>query len=231
MKKEFLTIPFEVKEVKEIEVEGQRYGIIKGYGATFGNIDRGDDRIIKGAFKKTLKDHKSRGRQIRMQYQHNRMELIGGWEKFKEDDNGLLLEGKINLQVQRGMEAYSLAKQGVLTDLSIGYWAKGYEWVKEDNNSIRNLTELELFEVSPVGEPMNIMAQITDVKTMTDVSDLLKSIGLSNKEATNLIHDIKKFSRKDESEDEDDDARNDALSKLDEIIVGQKLDEIINNLK
>lgn len=231
MNKEFLTIPFDVKEVKEVEIDGQRYGILKGYGATFGNIDRGQDRVIKGAFKKTLKDHKSRGRQIRMQSQHSRMDLIGGWEVFKEDDNGLYLEGKLNLQVQKGAEAYALAKQGVLTDLSIGYWATETEWVKEKGKSVRNLKEIELFEVSPVSEPMNIMAQITSVKTITDISDILKSIGLSNKEATNLIHDIKRLSRKDDKPDDiNDDTRNDVLKKLDELIVEQKLEEIINNL-
>ena len=125
---------------------------------------------------------------------------------------------------------HSLAKQGVLEDLSIGYWASETEWVKEDGKDIRNLKEIELFEVSIVDEPMNIMAQITDVKTMTDVSDFLKSIGLSNKEATNLIHDIKKLSRKDDKDDIDDDTRNDVLKELDQIIIKQRLEEVINTL-
>ena len=228
MKKEFKRIPFHVTETKEIEEDGQRFGIIKGYGSTFGNVDRGGDRVIKGAFKKTLASHRKRNRQIRMFSQHR--SLIGGWTKFKEDDNGLLLEGRVNLQVQKGDEAYSLAKQGVLEDLSIGYWASETEWVKEDGKDIRNLKEIELFEVSIVDEPMNIMAQITDVKTMTDVSDFLKSIGLSNKEATNLIHDIKKLSRKDDKDDIDDDTRNDVLKELDKIIIKQRLEEVINTL-
>ncbi len=228
MDKQFLTVPFKVSDTKEIEIDGQRYGIIKGYGSTFGNVDRGSDRVIKGAFKKTLKEHKAKGRQIRMKFQHG--SLIGGWEKFKEDDNGLFLEGKINLQVQEGQEAYSLAKQGVLTDLSIGYWASDTEFVTENGQDIRNLKEVELFEVSPVGEPMNVMAQITDVKSITDISNILKSKGLSNKETTNLIHEIKKLSRKDDDDNDiDNDARNDVLAELDEIILKQKLEEIINN--
>ena len=66
MKKEFKRIPFHVTETKEIEEDGQRFGIIKGYGSTFGNVDRGGDRVIKGAFKKTLASHRQRNRQIRM---------------------------------------------------------------------------------------------------------------------------------------------------------------------
>lgn len=231
MKKEFLTIPFEVKEVKEVEIDGQRFGIIKGYGSTFGNVDRGDDRVLKGAFKKSLKEHKAKKRQVRMLYQHSRHDLVGGWDVFKEDDVGLYLEGKINLQVQRGVESYALAKQGVLVDLSIGFQTIESEWVKEGNVDIRNLKELQLFEVSLVGEPMNVMAQITDVKTMTDVSDILKSVGLSNSEATKLIHDIKKLSRNDDNNDKDNNARNDVLAKVDQIIINQKISEIINNVK
>jgi len=230
MKKEYLRIPFQVKETKEVtDDDGQRFGIIKGYGSTFGNIDRGGDRVLKGAFKKTLADHRRRDRQIRMLSQHG--SLIGGWQKFKEDDNGLLLEGRVNLQVQKGQEAYSLAKQGVLEDLSIGYWASETEWVKEDGKDVRNLKEINLFEVSIVDEPMNVMAQITDVKKITDVSDILKGAGFSNTEATKLIHDIKKLSRNDDNDQDIDDTRNDVLGKADEIIINQRISQIIDSSK
>jgi HK97 family phage prohead protease len=172
MSLEFMTVPFEVKELKEVTDNDIKYGLIKGYGSTFGNIDETDDIIEKGAFKKTLKDHKKRNRQIRMMWQHDRLELIGGWDKYKEDDRGLLVEGKINLEVQRGKEAYALAKQGVLSDLSIGFSASSTEWIKKNGRDIRVLKEIELFEISPVGNPANREAMITDVKGAVPFSDL-----------------------------------------------------------
>lgn len=169
--KKFLTFSFETKDT--YVDEARNVAVIKGYAATF-DLDRGGDIIAKGAFDKTLADHVKRKRQIRMLWQHNSHELIGGYppEKAYIDSNGLFVEGEINLETQRGREAYALAKQGVLCDFSIGYMVHESEYQTLKGESIRLIKELELFEVSPVGEPMNPKAQITDVKSATAYQDL-----------------------------------------------------------
>jgi len=223
MEKKFLLSKFDINETKEVEVEGKLYGLIKGYASTFNNIDRGYDRIKKGAFKKTLEDHANRNRQIRMYSQHQK--LIGGFPEFKETDKGLLVSGNVNLDVQEGKEIYSLAKQGVISDLSIGYIAREVkftdeEFVDEKNNkvtrTIRDILSLDLYEVSLVSEPMNQNAVITSIKSLqniTDVSKLLKQKGFSNKDANEIIYLIKSFSRNDEQ----DKNRNDLQEKLDNL--------------
>lgn len=169
--KKFLTFHFDTKEMS-IDEE-RNVAVIKGYAATF-DLDRGGDIIAKGAFDKTLADHVKRKRQIRMLWQHNSHELIGGYppEKAYIDSNGLFVEGEINLETQRGREAYALAKQGVLCDFSIGYMVHESEYQTLKGEPIRLIKELELFEVSPVGEPMNPKAQITDVKSFVAFHDL-----------------------------------------------------------
>lgn len=169
--KKFLTFHFDTKEMS-IDEE-RNVAVIKGYAATF-DLDRGGDIIAKGAFDKTLADHKKRKRQIRMLWQHNSHELIGGYppEKAFVDSNGLFVEGEINLDTRRGKEAYALAKQGVLCDFSIGYMVHDSEYQTMKGIPVRLINELELFEVSPVGEPMNPKAQITDVKSAFAFHDL-----------------------------------------------------------
>lgn len=169
--KKFLTFHFDTKEMS-ID-EDRNVAVIKGYAATF-DLDRGGDIIAKGAFDKTLADHKKRKRQIRMLWQHNSHELIGGYppEKAYVDSNGLFVEGEINLDTRRGKEAYALAKQGVLCDFSIGYMVHDSEYQTMKGIPVRLINELELFEVSPVGEPMNPKAQITDVKSNSSFHDL-----------------------------------------------------------
>lgn len=169
--KKFLTFHFDTKEMS-IDEE-RNVAVIKGYAATF-DLDRGADIIAKGAFDKTLADHKKRKRQIRMLWQHNSNELIGGYppEKAYVDSNGLFVEGEINLDTRRGKEAYALAKQGVLCDFSIGYRVHDSEYQTIKGIPVRLIKELELFEVSPVGEPMNPKAQITDVKSNSQFQDL-----------------------------------------------------------
>lgn len=168
--KENKTFVFNIQETKEIEIEGERYGVVRGYASTYGNVDRGNDRVMPGAFGKSLRRYIENRRPIKMYFNHNSSEIIGGFpvEKIKDDLNGLYVEGQINLGVQKGREAYALAKQGVMQDFSIGYTVDDYE-IK---SGVRELKQLELWEISMVGEPMNPEARIMTVKSATPYQDL-----------------------------------------------------------
>lgn len=161
-KREVKVFAFNIHETKEVEIEGQRYGLVRGYASTYNNIDRGNDSVLPGAFKKSLQRYIGSNRPIKMYFNHNSNEIIGGFpvDKIKDDENGLYVEGQINLGVQKGREAYSLAKQGVMQDFSIGYTVDDYDL----KNGVRQLKTLELWEISMVGEPMNPEARILTVK-------------------------------------------------------------------
>ena len=150
-----------LKSVKQIDRAGVPVGIIEGYIATW-DIDRDKDRFVKYAFAKSIERHKASGRQVRLKDGHNR--TVGGFpiETVKEDDRGLFGIGEINLDIQRGRELYALVKQGVLTDMSIGYSVNDAEY--KDN--IRYIKESEVWEGSIVDEPANINANITSVKNI-----------------------------------------------------------------
>lgn len=165
MNHQTMSFGFDAVEVKTVTKNGAEVGVIKGYASTW-DVDRGGDQIKRGAFKETLRDHKGRGRPIRMLWQHSSAELIGGFDpaSAKEDERGLYVEGEINLETQRGREAYALAKQGVLADFSIGFRVRDYE-IKRD---LRIIKDIELFEVSLVSEPMNPKATLTEVKNLPD---------------------------------------------------------------
>lgn len=148
-------------EYKETERNGVTVGIIKGYIATW-DIDRGNDRFEPGAFSKSLDRHRKNNRPIRLKDQHGR--TVGGFpiETAKEDEKGLFAIGEINLDVQQGRELYSLVKQGVLSDMSIGYGPRKKHFEKD----IRVITESEVWEGSVVDEPMNPEATITSLKSV-----------------------------------------------------------------
>lgn len=152
-----------ITEVKEMKVNGIPVGILEGYIATW-DIDRGDDQFVKGAFADSLKDHLQRKRQIRMRDHHR--ETVGGFpiETVKEDDKGLFGIGNINLECEAGKSLYSLAKQGVVQDFSIGYQAQEFNI----DNDIRVIEKAIIWEGSVVDEPMNINANITAVKALQD---------------------------------------------------------------
>ena len=146
------TFPFEVKEVNEDE------GIFTGYAATFSEIpDSYGDIIDKGAFKKTLKEGAKR---IKILWNHYILEPIGKPIEMSEDDHGLLVKGKLSLGVQRAKEVLSLMKDGVVTEMSIGY-----DTIKQSRTEgVRHLQEIKLWDVSPVTFAANPEALILGVK-------------------------------------------------------------------
>jgi len=188
IKIEHKNIGFRVLETKEATVNGIKTGIIRGYAATYGDIDRGGDVILKGAFTESLKKYKASKRPIKMQYQHSMMDIIGGFDpsKMVDDEKGLFCEGSINLEVQRGREAYALAKQGMLTDFSIGYSVDEEDYIRPATAStppIRQLKKITLWEISMVGEPMNPNAKVTEVKKMSvrEVTKLVAAAQITKK--------------------------------------------------
>lgn len=190
----FLTFKFNQKSIDYDEEKN--IGIVKGYASTFENMDRAEDVISQGAFDKTILAFKNSGRPVRMLWQHNSSELIGGYpaDKMYIDEKGLFVVGEINLQTQRGREAYALAKQGVLSDFSIGFKINDFDIEKEEDNKIvRIIKELELFEISLVGEPMNPQAMFTEVKSVVPYQDLPIADAETKWSASDAIKRVKEF--------------------------------------
>jgi len=146
-KKEF---KFELKELKET-------GEFEGYAAVFGNLDKGGDIIMEGAFTKTLLEKK----EFPISWMHDIRDLLGA-AKAEQDNFGLKVSGALNMAVQSAKEKYALMKQGVIKALSIGY--DTVKAIFENNGAIRKLTEVKLYEIALVPWPMNSEAQIMNVK-------------------------------------------------------------------
>ena len=168
MKRETKQIGGNVLEVKQEDRNGVKVGIISGYIATW-DVDRGSwglkDRFTRGAFAESISDHQVKGRQVRLKDHHGR--TVGGFpaSTLREDEKGLFGVGEINLEVQQGLEAYLLAKQGVLEDFSIGFSSLVDSEANVDGERIRTISKAIIWEGSIVDEPMNPAAKITEVKS------------------------------------------------------------------
>ena len=147
-------------EIKKLTAEGE----FEGYAAVFNLLDQGGDIIEPGAFKKTIRDNRG---VFPMTWYHNVRDPIGG-VKVKEDEHGLFVKGKLNLEVQSAREKYHLMKQEepgpVIKGLSFGYDTIKQELDDTGKKPVRRLKELKLYEVAPVLFAMQPHAQITDVK-------------------------------------------------------------------
>ena len=163
MQAKYLTRPFQVKE-------WGAGGIIAGYASVFDELDAQSDVVAKGAFTKSLSKYQQSKNNPAMLWMHDTAEPIGVWTQMKEDMHGLYVEGKLAIKTQNGADAYELLKLGAITGLSIGYTA--IKSTKDSKTKIRTLTEVELFEVSLVTFPANVLARIHTVKTEINHNEL-----------------------------------------------------------
>lgn len=183
MTRESLVSPFNVKALGED-------GTFEGYGSVFGVVDAYGDVVAKGAFARTLREAREKRRMPAMLWQHRPSEPIGIWTEMREDDAGLFVRGQL-AQTAQGRDAHTLLKMGALSGLSIGYLTRKRE--VDDETGITTLTDLDLWEVSPVTFPANDEARVTDVRSVGEMTErefehwLVDTGGFSRSHAKALI--------------------------------------------
>ncbi|MCI8661401.1 MAG: HK97 family phage prohead protease [Lachnospiraceae bacterium] len=165
MGREFKRLRFKMDTYNEEE------GVFSGYGAVFENIDSGGDIIEPGAFTKTLAEGWER---VKILALHNDYWLpIGRPVELREDQNGLYISARVS-DTTMGKDVKVLLKDNVLNELSIGYDPIVFEY---DQNGIRHLREVKLWEVSVVTWAMNPEARILDYKSLQETARQAQAAG------------------------------------------------------
>jgi uncharacterized protein len=121
-----------------------------GYAAIFGRPDRGGDVVRAGAFGRSL----GRGGAVPLLWQHDVNRPIGRIEYLKEDRRGLRVIARLSSGAA-GREAAALLRDGAVAGLSFGYRVRA-----ATGDRPRELTELDLVEVSLVTLPMQPKARV-----------------------------------------------------------------------
>jgi HK97 family phage prohead protease len=135
-------------------------GVFVGYASLFGRRDQSGDIVLPGAFAATLK--RRAPTEVRMLFQHDAAEPVGTWLEMRETERGLYVEGRLDPNVQRGRELFSLLETKGLDGLSIGF-----RTVTARRDRLRNarlLQQIDLWEISLVTFPMLDGARVSNVK-------------------------------------------------------------------
>ncbi len=156
-------------EIKSIAPDGT----FEGYASVFNLIDSHNDRVHPGAFKTSIK---SRDKPVQLLWQHQWQSPVGVITSLYEDARGLYMKGKLLLDVAQAKEAYVLMKSGVVRGLSIGYSVKRSR--RNPDSGVRELLDLNLWEISLVTMPANEAAQVTVVKSrfISELTALARAI-------------------------------------------------------
>jgi len=157
----------------------ENLGIVKGYGSYFGNKDSDNDIIEKGSYRRTIKNNGSR---VKYLYNHDIHKPIGKMKELYEDEKGLVFVAEIP-KTTFGNEVLELMKYEVIDENSVGIQPIEKEM---DEDGIRRITEVKLYEISAVTLAANDKARILSVKGESNDSEYY------TKRFNNLIKVIRK---------------------------------------
>jgi HK97 family phage prohead protease len=137
-------------------------GLLEGYGSVFDVEDSYGDVVRPGAFKDSLAEWKARGSLPKMLWQHDPSQPIGKWDEMEEDGRGLRVRGHLLLSVSKARECHEMLKAGLIDGLSIGFRTIERSW--NDDENIRYLLKVQLWEISVVTFPANADSLVDDIK-------------------------------------------------------------------
>ena len=167
---------FEFKEAPNDGAAGA--GVFSGYASTW-DRDLYDDVIVKGAFEQTLADDfRDGGAGIPIHWQHkdgSPNDVIGETLSAIEDEHGLLITAKLDIDVPEGKRAYELLQRGLIHQMSIGFIPEKTAWVesgesKDQWDGYREIRQIKLFEISLVQIAANQGAEVLEVKAGRAIS-------------------------------------------------------------
>ena len=170
----------------EVKKEGGNL-YIEGYAAKFGNVDSYNDIIQQGAFALFLASEDAK--RVRLCYQHDFDNVIGVIESMSEDEQGLKFRAKIS-NTTLGKDVATLLEDGAINEFSIGY--KTVKFTMDDQQNIRTLQEVYLYEISPVTRAANEKATLqaserkeenNNIKKDSEMEEELKKLQVELAEA------------------------------------------------
>lgn len=157
--------------VADLKVVDDQPGIIEAIVSVFSNVDHGNEKVMPGFFSKSIEKKLPKG-----VWAHDWKQPIAKTLEAKEllpgDPmlpaslqmlGGAYIKGQFNLDTQRGREAYSDIKFGIVDEFSIGYSV--LKDGKDKESGARELIEGDWKEWSPVLVGMNDQTALLSIKT------------------------------------------------------------------
>jgi uncharacterized protein len=157
------TLPARIKAAGDGAPEGVVEAIVAAY-----NIDDVGDKIIPGAFTKTLADWQASGDPLPFiwSHQHNDLDAhIGEVVDAKEVDEGLWVKAQLDMDDPKAAKVWRLLKGRRITKFSFAYEIKSAGWAEKDGEEFFELRELGLYEVGPTLIPANPQTDLIAAKT------------------------------------------------------------------
>ena len=158
-------------DLLEVKTEGEA-GEFSALASVFGNVDLVGDRMMPGAFSKTLEKWRESGDPIPVVLSHGHddvMKFVGKADPraVLETDEGLLVQGQLDIDSGNPVadQVYKLMRERLLKGWSFAYKVpKGGQ--KKAKDGANEVSEVDLIEVGPTLVGANPEAQLQAVKSL-----------------------------------------------------------------
>lgn len=165
---------FKLVEFKAGPDDGLEEGQFTAYASVFGNKDSYGDVVMPGAFAKDLARWEKSGNPIPLLFGHNMSDPdynIGHVVKAEEDHVGLKTTGQLDLENPKARQVYRMLKGRRINQMSFAYDEVESGPATHDGESVWELRELKLYEVSVVTIGANQETEILAVKSLPSVAE------------------------------------------------------------
>lgn len=181
-------------------------GLFAARVSAFGNVDLNGDRVIAGAFKRTIANWRAKGDPVPVIESHAHDDLgkvIGEAhaENMKETKDSFVVAGRMFLRESdpnhdRAREVFDLMKRKLITAWSYAFTVpEGGERIAKDG--VREITDLDLIEVGPTllganpeARTIALKAALTEIKAGRRHSDAtLRVLTRMRQELDDLLAD------------------------------------------
>ncbi|WP_313548356.1 HK97 family phage prohead protease [Corynebacterium sp.] len=159
--------------VKAVEEPSEETGVMVAYAAIFNNVDSYGDVILPGAFANSLKEYEDKERPIPLLYGHDFWDPfsnIGAVTEASEDEKGLKVTAKFDLENPKAAQVFRLVKEKRLAQMSFAYDIVEAAMAERDGEHVYELKEIKLFEVSVVPIGANQETEILEAKSWDSLS-------------------------------------------------------------
>lgn len=170
-------------------------GTFEAIVSVFGNVDLGGDRVMPGAFTRTLSAWKESGDRIPVIWSHDwddPMSHIGYVDQAEERAEGLWVKGVLDVDNNpRAAYVARLLKERRVREFSFGYFADDFTVVDDpDYGSVRELRSIDLFEVGPTLLGMNPETVLLEAASAVSGSKAGRVLSSKNEQALAQARDL-----------------------------------------
>lgn len=158
------TLTARVAQIKAVDDGSAPEGTFEAVVSVFGNIDYAGDRVVKGAFAKSLTTWASSGDPIPVVWSHQWQDPemhIGGVIEAEERDEGLWVKAELDIEDPVAAKVWRLLKSRRVREFSFAYDVLD----EKRQNGANELLELDVIEVGPTLKGMNPNTLLLDAKS------------------------------------------------------------------